>query len=118
VIVVEEDIAPTEEALIDLLDCDRPWCAQPYLHQGQETYYGLGCVKFDAVVMERQPNLWKDVADFANTDHEPREWRRLDFWSAALLYERGYERHHHTITVGRAQPAMAGWSNDRAYSAR
>jgi hypothetical protein len=107
IIVVEEDVVPSDEALEDLWRCEGHWCAQPYPHGDQDTYYGLGCVKFDALVMDEFPDLWQAVAELANTEHAPKDLRRLDFWSAGMLYEHGYERHHHTIPVDRLQSEMA-----------
>lgn len=99
VIVVEHDVTPSETALKELWECDWPWCAQPYPYIRLDAYYGLGCVKFDTSVMTGFPDLWERVSDFYDGMHIPRHWCRLDAWSAALLYERGYERHHHRIPV-------------------
>lgn len=99
VIVLGEDVTPSEAALSDLWSCEWQWCAQPYPIDGHSGYYGLGCVKFEGLMMDRYPELWEQAAERAKTFGTPKAIPDLDFWSSGLLYERGYERHHHTIPV-------------------
>lgn len=106
VIVLAENVTPSEDALSDLWSCQWQWCAQPYPIEGIDRYYGLGCVKFEGLMMDRYPDLWERITELTNTEQHPADKWFLDFWSSGLLYERGYERHHHTIPVDLVSPEV------------
>lgn len=66
-ILVEHDILPWPGALLQMWECDRPWCACPYYIFG-EFRTQLGCTKFDPVKLGKCP-----------LPDEPVHWSRLDW---------------------------------------
>jgi hypothetical protein len=97
-IIVEHDVAPSKAALEDLWDCPEPWCSQPYPYLGG-THHGLGCTKFTAGLMGKEPLLWDDVARMSDWQHPSKHWCRLDAWSQNALNAAGWVRHQHHIPV-------------------
>jgi hypothetical protein len=92
-IIVEHDIVPTETALFQLAACDQDWCAWPYDYFSQA--YGLACMKFEAELISRHPNLIEQIAQMSDTEHPPKHWCRLDAWLERTLWASGEPLHRH-----------------------
>ena len=97
-LVVEHDVVPTVEALRDLVDCPKRWCAQPYPYVGG-VQHGLACTKFTAAAIKAVPDLWTVVAGMSDHLHGPKHWCRLDGWSNRVLTSRGVIRCDHHVEV-------------------
>lgn len=90
--IVEHDIIPSREALASLDECGADWCACPYPYVWREVVAGLGCTRFRAPLMERQPDVFDVIAGMADGRHPPMHWCRLDAWLHVTLRDRGEPR--------------------------
>ena len=87
-VVVEHDVVVSADAIGELLDCPEPWCAHGYYYPKRDTFiYGLGCVKFDEVLLAQTHDL---VDDFGRL-----HWQQLDDAVQRILQARGYRQHRH-----------------------
>jgi len=89
--LLEQDLAPADGLLSELLACSHEWCASPFLYapEGKRIliWGGLGCTKFSASLLRREPDAMARIA--------PCHWELLDLELADLLEQRGYEPHSH-----------------------
>lgn len=95
-VVVEQDMAPTDEQVQALFDCPEPWCAHDYAGR-----YGmgltinpvptLGAVKFGAELIAAQPDLLDDIGQTT--------WSQLDIDLGRALLDRGVSFHVHEPSV-------------------
>ncbi len=89
--LLEQDLAPSDALLSELLACPHEWCAAPFLYapEGKRIliWGGLGCTKFSASLLRREPDAMARIA--------PCHWELLDLELADLLEQRGYEPHSH-----------------------
>jgi len=86
--VVEHDIIPAPGALASFEACAHGWCSCPYPYLAG-TYAGLGCTRFRAGLIARQPDLMDVVATMSNDSHPPKSWCTLDAWIQVVLRQRG-----------------------------
>ena len=74
--VVEHDVIAWPGAIGTMQACPEPWCTLGLLCHGRLITTTLGCVKFGAVLMEREPEFWSDI---------PKTWFHLDANSSSRL---------------------------------
>lgn len=76
-IIVEHDIVVADDTLKKLADCPRRWCGAryPYLNH---PYWGLGCMKFGAELMEKLPQAMNQVGNMKTRRHPQRHWCAID----------------------------------------
>lgn len=99
VAIVEHDIVVHPSALDELAECPHDWCAFGYDYMGYP-HYGLGCVKFGAGLMARNPDAMRRVGWLSDARHERRHWCRLDAWlQEVVLPGEGERLHRHTPFV-------------------
>lgn len=101
--VVEHDIVVHPGALDELADCDCDWCGYPFEYEGAWTL-GLGCAKFSAALIERNPDALLRVGVMSDPTHPKRHWCRLDAWLTSVLMSGDEERHAHTPAVQHLNP--------------
>ena len=97
-IVCEHDIVPHATAFDELAACPHDWCAFPFEYLGEPTY-GLGCVKFSADLIARNPDAMTRVGRMYDMNHPKRHWCRLDGFLTCVLEGAGEERHKHETMV-------------------
>jgi hypothetical protein len=91
-ILIEHDIAPTDEQIAEIWACPLGWCAFPYHMDGIEAT-ALGCVKFDSELLERTPDLVSGIME------QHRNWQSLDSMVISELHRRGALEHVHQPAV-------------------
>jgi len=97
--VVEHDIVIGPDTLDSLAACPHDWCSCPYRY-GNTTTHGLGCVKFSAELIARNPDAMIRVGVMSDGSHERRHWCRLDAWlQGVVLPNAGEIRHEHSDEV-------------------
>lgn len=67
--IVEHDVMVWMGAIQQLHDCPETWCTLPSICHGRMMTTTLGCVKFGAGLIERNPDFWDDI---------PSTWFHLD----------------------------------------
>lgn len=102
-LLIEHDIVPNDEAMIQAEECSCWWGTSPYEGppgRGLLTD-SLGFVCFRAELMMAEPDLateaWWDPE--GGKTFAPGHWKRMDLRIAHQLRERGYEPHVHDATV-------------------
>jgi len=76
--IVEQDNIVWPGAIDTLNHCKNPWCTLPSLCRGVMVYTSFGTVKFDAAIIERFPDFWKDLPD--------KQWYWLDSnWATHMI---------------------------------
>ncbi len=84
-IVVEHDIVVHASAFYELTRCANDWCGFPH-HMGPSgIQYGLGCVKFTAGLIARNPDAMVSVGVMFDGTHPKRHWCRLDAWLQGVI---------------------------------
>jgi len=86
-VLVEHDILPWPGAILQLWECEHPWCGFEYMVKGELRSY-LGCVKFDPSRLGPCP-----------LPTEPLVWTSLDLEIIRTLSERGHPGHLHRPAV-------------------
>lgn len=100
VVIVEHDIIVNPRSILELAYCQCDWCAFPYQYMSIPAYYGLGCVKFGANLMRRQPDAIRRVGVLSDMHHPQRHWCRLDgFLQYVVLPSLGESMHRHDEPV-------------------
>lgn len=100
VVIVEHDIVVNPRSILELAYCQCDWCAFPYPYMSIPAYYGLGCVKFGANLMRRQPDAIRRVGVLSDERHPQRHWCRLDgFLQYVVLPSLGESIHRHDEPV-------------------
>ena len=100
VIVIEHDIIIHPTALDELSACPHDWCGFPHKY-GNTITYGLGCVKFSAALIARNPDAMQRVGVMFDAHHEKRHWCRLDAWlQGCVLPGNGEVKCCHETVVG------------------
>ena len=97
--VVEHDIVIHDTALAELENCPGDWCgfAHRYI---DDVGYGMGCVKFSAALIARNPDALARVGVMFDARHPKKHWCRLDAWlQGAVLPFAGEERCGHSRIV-------------------
>lgn len=86
ILIVEQDMAPTDDLISEVEHCDAEWCAAPYwTASGKRFETAFGFVRFSASLMERCPGVPHLAGAFAELAAPARHWRRVDVrWSQAL----------------------------------
>lgn len=84
-ILVEHDIAVGPATLHELAWCDNDWCACPFDYGQYGLTYGLGCVKFSAELIARNPTALIKVGVMSDPSHPRRHWCRLDAWLQGVV---------------------------------
>jgi hypothetical protein len=98
--LVEHDIVIHPTALDELSTCPNDWCAFPYPYGGPKLAYGMGCVKFSADLIARNPDAMLRVAVLSDEKHPARHWCRLDAWlQGCVLPSNGEQRCEHETPV-------------------
>lgn len=92
--IVEQDIVVGPRTLREMARCRHPWCCAPYQYLGG-MFMGLGCAKFDAVLMSEVPTLLEDVGQQFDSHHQKRHFCIADHWISTLLKRAGYAQHAH-----------------------
>lgn len=99
--VVEHDIVVNPDTLDELAACPHDWCALPYPYGRWGLHYGLGCVKFGADLIARNPDAMRKVGVMSDANHPRRHWCRLDaFLQGVVLPDAGEVLHKHDTPVG------------------
>lgn len=99
VCVVEHDVVVGLDTLDDLASCAHDWCGFPYRY-GNTITHGLGCVKFGADLIARNPDAMRRVGVMFDGEHEKRHWCRLDAWlQGCVLTDAGEVKHEHLPPV-------------------
>lgn len=91
-IIVEHDIVVPPGALAAMWECPRDWCAHPY-RMGSIVATALGCVKFGAGLLQRQPKAVSRILP------EHRGWNALDSMIIGTLLRNGDSEHVHQPPV-------------------
>ena len=86
VTLVEHDVAPPPGVIDEMAACPRDWCAVPY-RCGDQYMTALGCTKFSAALMERNPDTVSRI--------QRREWHSLDGQIVGTLHMHGETEHVH-----------------------
>lgn len=76
--IVEQDIIVRPDTFDSFTACPSPICVAPYPYLRSEVYAGLGCIRFRAEAMRRDPTLWERVATHQDRKHPQRHWCTLD----------------------------------------
>lgn len=97
--VVEQDVIVNADTLDELAACAHDWCGFPYEYMGKLTH-GLGCVKFSAALIARNPDAMIRVGVMFDSTHGRRHWCRLDAWlQSVILPNMGEVKHEHLPPV-------------------
>ena len=91
--LVEHDIVDHDGLVATFDRCEREWCVATYPYL-RSTYWGLGCSRFRAALMERIPELVDEVAAYETEKHSPRHWCTLDQAVTTMLRRHGVEWPH------------------------
>jgi hypothetical protein len=98
--IVEHDIVIHPTALDELDNCSHDWCGFPHEYMGCGLQWGLGCVKFGADLIARNPDAMLRVAVMSDATHDRRHWCRLDAWlQGCILPNAGETKHQHETVV-------------------
>lgn len=107
-VVVEHDIEVGAESIASLEECPQLWCAYSYWVFGGDlarTYggaWGLGCVKFEAELMRRHPDMFDVIGDWQPTpNYPPRHYSTVDALISQYLRGPGgltVHQHHPNVT--------------------
>ena len=92
--VVEHDIVVGPDTLAELDACPHDWCAFPYSYINGY-HHGLGCTKFSAALIGRNPAAFRQVGTMSDQNHPERHWCRLDGWLDIVLRRNGEAIHSH-----------------------
>lgn len=101
--IVEHDIVVHPTVFDELDACPEQWCGFPHLYVcgGESGYYGLGCVRFRASLLQAVPDAMEQVGEMSDAIHPMRHWCTLDKWlQAEVLPRAGMGRHHHPTVLG------------------
>lgn len=82
--VVEHDVVIAPDTLDRFDACSNDWCAQRYEYF-VGPYAGLGCMRFSAALIARNPDALRRVATMSDPTHPARHWCRLDAWLQQVL---------------------------------
>ncbi len=94
--IVEHDVVVRDDSLTILEECESPWCAFTFEY-ARNPIPGLGCVKFTADIIARNPTAMDEVAAMWDETHLPRHWCRLDAWlQQHVLPDHGEKQCVHT----------------------
>lgn len=88
-VLIEGDILPWPGAVEAIWDCPEPWCDYAFLLGGGYSGLGLGCVKFDASLMDEDPWI----------EGRPERWDEVDGRLLRKLQARGFKNHRHSPPV-------------------
>lgn len=98
-IIVEHDNIVTPASIPELEACEHDWCGFPHPYANQ-LHYGLGCVKFSAPLIARNPLAMVKVGVMSDARHPKRHWCRLDSWLQYLILpQAGEEQHRHETPI-------------------
>lgn len=105
--VVEQDVVPTDDAVTDMLECDQDWCTQPYPVNGMVYGRVLGCTRFSAKLQAQYPYLMWQAASNLGGSLRLAHWRQLneaiirqlDINRINLHQHGGQAAHHHDYGV-------------------
>lgn len=94
---VEHDIVINPDTLKSFEECEHDWCIAPYpyLMMPEGVYAGLGCCKFSADLIKRNPDAMKMVGEMSDKSHKARHWCRVDGYLKYVLIESGERPHAH-----------------------
>jgi hypothetical protein len=102
-VIVEHDMLPADNVIVDMCVCDQPWCTSPYRASPNKNepdlIEGLGCVKFSEVLKAEVPNLMRVVSEMAEPGLPAMIWKRLDVRIAGELRLNGYVPHTHQRSI-------------------
>lgn len=101
--IVEHDIVPWRGALAELDECHHPWCGFSYPF-GQGAIEGLGCTRFQDVLLAAYPSAVDDTLTEATEVHPRGHWCSLDGRLMRVLMRLGARRHVHGPLVGHLYP--------------
>lgn len=101
--IVEHDIVPWRGALAELDECHHPWCGFSYPF-GQGAIEGLGCTRFQDVLLAAYPSAVDDTLTEATEVHPRGHWCSLDDRLMRVLMRLGARRHVHGPLVGHLYP--------------
>jgi hypothetical protein len=99
-IIVAQDVVPPPSSLAELDACPEQWCTYYYPTEASSATFGLGLVKFSALLMGACPDLARD----ASVHPESVEDYTVPWWELDSAYERelirlGIARHSHGTAV-------------------
>lgn len=86
--IVEHDIVVNPGTLASFDDCGHEWCAAKYPYL-RGTYWGLGCTRFRAPLLQRFPDLMDEVLAYEAPKHSQGHWCTLDMAVTASLRGHG-----------------------------
>lgn len=96
--IVEHDIVVNPSTLADFAACLHGWCTFPFEYMGKPTH-ALGCSKFSADLIARNPDAMRKVGVMHDERHPKRHWCRLDANLRVILELAGETRHEHETMV-------------------
>lgn len=98
--IVEHDVIVNPDSLQELADCPEDWCSFPYDYAEWGLTHGLGCVKFSADLIARNPTAMIRVGVLSDAKHAKRHWCRLDArLQGVILPSSGETLHRHETPV-------------------
>lgn len=116
-LIVEHDIVPTAEALLEAEECDCLWGLSPYPAGNKGLLKGaLGFTRFAKELMEDAPDVMVEAITTYNggAATPPGHWLMMDARLSRSLTCRGYRFHVHESVVGHEHcyaPAGCACSN-------
>ena len=101
--LVEHDVVVAPTTLDELSACPHDWCGFPHLYgigAGAVLTHSLGCVKFGADLIARNPDAMVRVGVMSDAQHGKRHWCRIDSWlQGVVLPGEGEVKHEHLPPV-------------------
>ena len=91
VLLIEQDVLPTPELLLDMWSCNHDWCAGWYW-QGPDKVTALACNKFSASRLRQCPHA------VGSSDY-PLQWTQIDLALLPQLRGCGFNAHQHDPPV-------------------
>lgn len=100
--LIEHDVVVDPEVTLQGFEsCPMDWCSCPYPYQMMPSgyYFGMGCTRYRAALLKRQPCPLVYDPEWKGWDklHKPRHWCRIDSLMKESLYNSGEQIHPHDM---------------------